>query len=217
VLKGYLASHGKFSTSPSATPRSASPTGVQSSSDIRRFAKGGRTAIVATVSGDANVHFFRELANQGITAERIPVMSLSINEAELPALMRSKVSGHFVAWNYLHAFETPENRAFITEWRQFTGRPDAVTNDPMEATWIGFHLWTAAVEAAGTTDVDKVRAELGGRRVAAPSGFTVQIDPSPVQAGDDRPYRGIVPVSSPRGWCRRIRGVPGSRAHRPCN
>jgi urea transport system substrate-binding protein len=172
---------------------------------IRRFAKGGRTAIVATVSGDANVHFFRELARQGITASSIPVMSLSINEAELPALMRSKISGNFVAWNYLHAFDTPENRAFIAEWRRFTGKPDAVTNDPMEATWIGFHLWIAAVEAAGSTEVDKVRAELGGKRIAAPSGFTVQMDArthhlfKPVMIGRISDDGRIMPVSVTEG------------------
>jgi urea transport system substrate-binding protein len=143
--------------------------------EIRRFARGGRTAIVATVSGDANIHFFRELAEAGIGADAIPVMSLSINETELPALMRSNVSGHYMAWNYLQAFDTPENRAFIAEWRRFTGRPDAATNDPMEATWIGFHLW-AAVEASGSVAAGKVRVALGGRRLTAPSGFSVQMD-----------------------------------------
>jgi urea ABC transporter urea binding protein len=177
--------------------------------DIRRFAKGGngggRAAIVATVSGDANVHFFRELAAQGVNAESIPVMSLSINEAELPALMRSNIAGNFVAWSYLHAFDTPENRAFIAEWRRFTGKRDAMTNDPMEATWIGFHLWVAAVEAAGTTDVDKVRAALGGKRLAAPSGFTVQMDEKthhlfkPVMIGRIADDGRILPVSVTEG------------------
>jgi urea transport system substrate-binding protein len=153
-------------------------------------------------------------------------MSLSINEAELPALMRSQISGNFVAWNYLHAFETPENRAFIAEWRQFTGRPDAVTNDPMEATWIGFHLWTAAVEAAGTTEADKVRAELGGKRIIAPSGFTVQMDErthhlfKPVMIGrieDDGRIRpvsvteGLVPPEPWSPWLRRSDPTPQSR------
>jgi urea transport system substrate-binding protein len=173
--------------------------------DIRRFAKGGRTAIIATISGDANVHFFRELAEQKVAADVIPVMSLSINESELPALMRSNVSGHYVAWNYLHAFDRSENRAFIAEWRRFTGRSDAMTNDPMEATWIGFHLWVAAVEAAGTTDVDKVRAALAGRRIAAPSGFTVQMDGKtqhlhkPVMIGRIATDGRIVPVSVTEG------------------
>ncbi len=177
--------------------------------DIRRFAKGGnggsKTAVIATVSGDANVHFFRELANQEVAASEIPVMSLSITEAELPALMRSNVAGNFVAWNYLHAFDTPENRAFIAEWRRFTGKPDAMTNDPMEATWIGFHLWVAAVEAAGTTDVDKVRAALGGRRFTAPSGFSVLMDDKtnhlfkPVMIGRISDDGRILPVSVTEG------------------
>ena len=175
VLKAYLASQG-VTECPERYTALGQSDWQEVVEDIRRFAKAGKTAIVATVSGDANVHFFRELAAQEVAASEIPVMSLSITEAELPALRRSNVAGHFVAWNYLHAFDTPENRAFISEWRRFTGKPDAMTNDPMEATWIGFHLWAAAVEAAGTTDVDKVRAALGGRRITAPSGFSVLMD-----------------------------------------
>ncbi len=172
---------------------------------IRRFAKGGRTAIVATVSGDANLHFFRELARQKLTADVIPVMSLSINEAELPALARSNVAGHYVAWNYLHALDRDENHAFIGEWRRFSGDPSAVTNDPMEATWIGFHLWAAAVEAAGTTETDKVRAALAGRHIAAPGGFTVWMDGDthhlhkPVMIGRIGGDGSIAPVSVSTG------------------
>ncbi len=204
VLKGYLSSKGvsEFRERYTALGQSDWRAVVE---DIRRFARGGRTAIVATVSGDANVHFFRELANQEIIAAEIPVMSLSINEAELAALKHSNVSGHFVAWNYLHAFDTAENRAFIAEWRRFTGKADAVTNDPMEATWIGFQLWAAAVEAAGTTDVDKVRDALGGRRVTAPSGFSVQMDAKthhlfkPVMIGRITDDGRILPVSVTEG------------------
>jgi urea transport system substrate-binding protein len=204
VLKGYLASQGLTEVEERYTALGKTDwrTVVE---DIRRFARGGGTTIVATISGDANVHFFRELANQEIAAADLPVMSLSINEAELPALMGSNVGGHFVAWNYLHAFETPENRTFIADWRRFTGKPDAVTNDPMEATWIGFHLWVAAVAAAGTTDVEKVRAALGGRRVTAPSGFSVQMDAKthhlfkPVMIGQIGEDGRILPVSVTEG------------------
>jgi urea transport system substrate-binding protein len=143
---------------------------------IRGFARGGKAAVVSTVSGDANLHFYRELAAQGVHADKIPVMSLTITEAELPALMRSNLTGHLVAWSYLQAFDRRENRDFIAAWRHFTGRPDAVTNDPMEATWIGFQLWAAAVEKAGSTEIDKVRRALAGRRINAPSGFEVKLD-----------------------------------------
>jgi urea transport system substrate-binding protein len=144
--------------------------------DIRSFAKGGHAAIISTVSGDANLHFYRELALQGVRAEKIPVMSLTITEAELPALMRSNLTGHLVAWSYLQAFDRRENRDFLAAWRRFTGREDAVTNDPMEATWIGFQLWAAAVEKANTTEIEQVRRALAGRRINAPSGFEVKLD-----------------------------------------
>ncbi len=204
ILKGYLASQ-KITNVAERYTAFGRTDWRDVVEEIRRFAKGGRTAIVATISGDANVHFFRELANQGLGADAIPVMSLSINESELPALRRSNVSGHYVAWNYLQTFDTPENRAFIAEWRRFTGRPDAVTSDPMEATWIGFHLWVAAVDAAGSTAVDKVREALGGRRITAPSGFSVQMDAEthhlykPVMIGRITDDGRIVPVSVTEG------------------
>jgi len=204
VLRGYLGHHNIVDVTERYTPFGQADWRAVVE-EIRRFAKGQRTAIVATISGDANVHFFRELARQGISAGQIPVMSLSINEAELPALRHSRIAGHYVAWNYLHAFETRENRTFIEEWRRFTGKPDAITNDPMEATWIGFRLWIAAVEAAGTTSVDKVKTALGGRRVTAPSGFTVQMDGQthhlykPVMIGRIGDDGRIVPVSVTEG------------------
>jgi urea transport system substrate-binding protein len=204
VLKGYLASQG-ITECPERYTALGQRDWRAVVEEIRRFARGGRTAIIATISGDANVHFFRELANQDVVAADIPVMSLSINEAELPALKHSNVAGHFVAWNYLHAFETPENRAFIAEWRRFTGKPDAMTNDPMEATWIGFNLWAAAVEAAGTTNVDKVRTALGDSRFTAPSGFSVLMDAKthhlykPVMIGRIGDDGRILPVSVTEG------------------
>jgi urea transport system substrate-binding protein len=177
VLKGYLAANGIVGSN---VAERYTPFGLTDWRNIvdemARFARGGNASIIATVSGDANVHFFRELARRGVTADKIPVMSLSINEAELPALMRSNVAGNFVAWSYLHAWDRRENRDFIDAWRGFTGRADAVTNDPMEATWIGFRLWCAAVQEAGTTETGKVRTALAGRRITAPSGFEVVME-----------------------------------------
>jgi urea transport system substrate-binding protein len=206
VLKGYLTGNG---VPASSIAECYAAIGLEDWSavveDIRRFARGGGAAIVATISGDANLHFFRELNRQGVTADKIPVMSLSVNEAELPALMRWNVSGHTVAWNYLHAFDRKENRDFIDAWRRFTGQPKAVTNDSMEATWIGFNMWSAAVEAAGSTEIDKVRAALADRQVAAPSGFMVKMDGQshhlykPVMIGRITKDGRIVPVSITEG------------------
>lgn len=144
--------------------------------NIRKFA-GSNGAIVATLSGDSNVHFFRERARQGLDADILPVMSLSLGEAELPGLAERKLIGHMVTWNYLHTMDTPDNHALITEWRQFIADPLAMTNDPMEASWIGFNLWVEAVIAAGTTATAPVRAALAGRTIRSLSGFEVRLDP----------------------------------------
>ena len=142
---------------------------------IRRFA-GRDGAIIATLAGNSNVHFFRERARQGLDADILPVMSLSLGEMELPALAERKLIGHMVSWSYLHTLDTPENRALIAEWRAFTGDASAVTNDPMEASWLGFQLWCQAVNAAGTTAPEAVRRALAGRRIRGLSGFDVLLD-----------------------------------------
>ncbi len=142
---------------------------------IRRFA-GRDGAIIATLSGNSNVHFFRERARQGLDADILPVMSLSLGEAEMPALAERNLVGHMVAWTYLHTLDTPENKTFVAAWRQFCGDPAATTNDAMEASWIGFQLWAQAVEAAGTTEVAAVRAALAGRTLRTPGGFNVTLD-----------------------------------------
>jgi urea transport system substrate-binding protein len=144
--------------------------------DLRKFSAGGESAVISTISGDSNVHFYREFTRAGLTSEVIPVMSLSIGEAELPALPRANMAGHYVAWNYLHEMDSRINRDFISGWRDFSGEPKAIANDPMEATWLGFNLWTAAVEKAGTFDPNKVRAALAGLTIDAPSGFRVHMD-----------------------------------------
>lgn len=144
--------------------------------DLRRFSAGGQSAVISTISGDSNVHFYREFARAGLSADALPVMSLSIGEAELPALPRASMNGHYVAWNYLHELDSRANRDFISAWRDFSGDPKAIANDPMEATWLGFNLWAAAVEKAGSLDVNKVREAMSGLTMDAPSGFRVHMD-----------------------------------------
>ena len=143
---------------------------------IKRFGAGGDAAIVTTVSGDANIYLYRELARQGISADTIPAMTLSIGESELTAISGPEIEGHLAAWSYLHEIDAPENRAFIAAWRKFCGAPNVVTDDPMEATWIGFNLWREAVRLEGSIAVADVRRALAGLRVRAPSGFDVVMD-----------------------------------------
>ncbi len=126
-------------------------------SDIKTFGSAGKkTAVVSTINGDANVPFYKELGNQGVKAEDIPVVAFSVGEEELAGLDTAPLVGHLTAWNYFQSVDTPENAEFIAAWKEFTGDPDRVTNDPMEAHYIGFNMWVKAVEKAGTTDSDAV-------------------------------------------------------------
>jgi urea transport system substrate-binding protein len=126
-------------------------------SDIKAFgSEGKKTAVVSTINGDANVPFYRELGNQGIAAEDIPVVAFSVGEEELSGFDTTPLVGHLAAWNYFMSVDTPENAEFIAAWHDFIGSEDRVTNDPMEAHYIGFNLWVKAVEAAGSTEADAV-------------------------------------------------------------
>lgn len=140
-------------------------------SDIKAFGSAGKkTAVVSTINGDANVPFYKELANQGIKAEDIPVVAFSVGEEELAGLDTTPLVGHLAAWNYFMSGETAENAAFIETWRKFIGSESRVTNDPMEAHYIGFNMWVKAVEAAGTTDTDAVIDAMIGVAVPNLSG-----------------------------------------------
>lgn len=126
-------------------------------SDINTFGSAGKkTAVVSTINGDANVPFYKELGNQGIAAEDIPVVAFSVGEEELAGLDTGPLVGHLAAWNYFMSVESDENDEFIETWQDFIGNEERVTNDPMEAHYIGFNMWVEAVEAAGTTDPDAV-------------------------------------------------------------
>lgn len=136
--------------------------------DIKKFgAAGKKTAVVSTINGDANVPFYKELANQGVEATDIPVVAFSVGEEELAGIDTTNLVGHLAAWNYFQSVSSPENDAFIKQWKAFTKNPKRVTNDPMEAHYIGFNMWVKAVEAAGTVDPDKVIDSLIG--VKAPN------------------------------------------------
>jgi urea transport system substrate-binding protein len=140
---------------------------------IKAFAlEGKKTAVISTINGDANTYFYRELAAQHVDANAIPVMAFSVGERELLGVGVVPI-GHLAAWNYFNSVKSAENEAFVTMWADFTGQRDKITNDPMEATFIGFRMWAQAVVQAGTTDVNAVRQAMYGQRIKAPSGFEV--------------------------------------------
>jgi len=132
-------------------------------SDIKTFgSQGKKTAVVSTINGDANVPFYKELGNQGIEATDIPVVAFSVGEEELAGIDTGPLVGHLAAWNYFMSVETEANDNFVEAWWEFIGTEERVTNDPMEAHYIGFNMWLQAVEEAGTTDTDAVIDEIIG-------------------------------------------------------
>ena len=139
--------------------------------NIKKFGSAGKkTAVVSTINGDANVPFYKELANQGVKATDIPVVAFSVGEEELAGIDTAPLVGHLAAWNYFQSVKNPDNEAFIAKWKAFTKNPKRVTNDPMEAHVIGFNMWVKAVEKAGTTDPNAVIDAIIGVAVPNLSG-----------------------------------------------
>lgn len=150
--------------------------------NVKKFAAGKKTAVISTINGDSNVPFYRELGNQGIKASDIPVMAFSVGEEELRGIDTKPLVGHLAAWNYFMTVKNPANTQFTDKYKKFAVEyklPNAakvVTNDPMEATYVGINMWKQAVEKAGSTEVDKVREAMAGQTFAAPSGYTLKMD-----------------------------------------
>jgi urea transport system substrate-binding protein len=150
---------------------------------IKKFAgEGKKTAVISTINGDSNVPFYKELGNAGLKAKDVPVVAFSVGEEELRGVDAKPLVGHLAAWNYFMSVKNPENDKFIKMYRDWAKKaklPKAdsvVTNDPMEATYVGIHMWAQAVEKAKSTDTDKVIAAMGGQTFKAPSGFTLKMD-----------------------------------------
>jgi urea transport system substrate-binding protein len=150
--------------------------------NIKKFAAGGKTAVVSTINGDSNVPFYKELGNQGLKATDVPVVAFSVGEEELRGVDTKPLVGHLAAWNYFMSMKNPANDAFKAKWAAYakakglSSASKPLTNDPMEATYIGIHMWKQAVEKAKTTDVDKVIAAMAGQTFKAPSGFVAKMD-----------------------------------------
>jgi urea transport system substrate-binding protein len=150
--------------------------------NIKKFSAGGKTAVVSTVNGDSNVPFYKELGNQGIQATDVPVVAFSVGEEELRGIDTKPLVGQLAAWNYFESLENPVNDKFVASWKAYAKAQNlpnyqtAVTNDPMEATYVGINMWAQAVTKAGSTDVDKVRDAMAGQTFAAPSGYTLTMD-----------------------------------------
>src|SRR5258705_2382423 len=159
---------------------------------IKKFGSAGKkTAVVSTINGDANVPFYKELGNQKISAEDIPVVAFSVGEEELSGLDAKPLVGHLAAWNYFESIKTPVNTTFINQWHTYIKNAKRTTNDPMEAHYIGFNLWAQAVTKAKSTDVEKVLAALPGLETPNLTGGIAKVLPNhhitkPVYIGEGR-------------------------------
>ena len=148
-------------------------------SEIKNFGGAGeKTAVISTINGDANVPFYKELANQGVSAKDIPVIAFSVGEEELAGIDTKPLVGHLAAWNYFESVDSELNDEFIEKWHKFVKDEKRVTNDPMEATFIGFNMWVKAVEKAGTTDYSAVQDALIGVSVPNLSGGIATMMPN---------------------------------------
>ncbi len=160
--------------------------------DVVEMSEDGRpVGVISTINGDANIGFYKELAAEGVSADDIPVIAFSVGEEELSGLDTSDLVGHLAAWNYFQSADTPENAAFIADWHAFIGDDARVTNDPMEAHYIGFNMWVNAVEQAGTTEVGAVRDAMYGQTFPNLTGGTAEMLPNhhltkPVLIGEIR-------------------------------
>jgi urea transport system substrate-binding protein len=152
--------------------------------NVKKFAAGGRTAVVSTINGDSNVPFYKELGNQGLKAKDVPVVAFSVGEEELRGIDTKPLVGHLAAWNYFMSVKNPENDKFIKQYKDWAAKnkianaSSVVTNDPMEATYVGIMMWKQAAEKAKSIEVDKVRPAMYGQTFKAPSGFTLSMDKS---------------------------------------
>ena len=151
--------------------------------DVKKFAAGGKTAVVSTINGDSNVPFYKELGNQGLKAKDVPVVAFSVGEEELRGVDTKPLVGHLAAWNYFQSIKAPANDEFKKKWAAYAkakgiaGHKDKpITNDPMEAAYIGINMWAQAVAKAKSTDTDKVIAAMAGQTFKAPSGITSKMD-----------------------------------------
>jgi urea transport system substrate-binding protein len=143
---------------------------------LKTFSTGVKACVMSTINGDSNVPFYKEFANQGLTAEDCPIMAFSVAEDELRAMDVPPLVGHLACWNYFQSIDTPENKKWVKDFNAYCvknslpGGADRVTDDPMEAAYFGVYVWKAACEKAKSFEVDKVREAVYGLEFDAPGG-----------------------------------------------
>ncbi|MFC5470411.1 urea ABC transporter substrate-binding protein [Cohnella suwonensis] len=165
IIKAQLAAKGGETVAEEYTPLGH----TDYTTIIAKIKEAKPDVVYNTLNGDSNVAFFKQLKDAGITAADLPTVSVSVAEEEVKGIGAEYLTGHYVAWDYYQTTDTPENKAFVENFKKEYGA-DSVTSDPMEAGYVAVYLWAAAVEKAGSFDVDKVKAAAKGIEFNAPEG-----------------------------------------------
>ncbi len=136
---------------------------------VNKVKEAGADAVFNTFNGDQNVAFFKEYKNVGLTPEKMPVVSVSIAEEEVPGVGVDNLVGQLTAWNYYETIDSPVNKKFVEAFQAEYGG-DRVTSDPMEAAYTSLYLYKGMVEKAQSFDPEQVIAASGGVSFDAPEG-----------------------------------------------
>jgi urea transport system substrate-binding protein len=137
------------------------------STQVAKIVKAKPDFVFNTINGSSNVGFVKAYYEQGLTAAKTPIISVSIAEEEAPS-MGEDLTGQYAAWNYFESVKSKDNSTFIKAFQaKYPGRP---TSDPMEAAYTSLYLYKNMVEKAGSFDVDKINAASGGVSFDAPEG-----------------------------------------------
>lgn len=165
IIKAYAAANGLQILGEDYLP--LGDTGV--STIVSKVLAAQPQVVFNTLNGDSNVAFFKELKAKGNTPDRIQTISVSVAEEEIGGIGVENIAGHLVAWNYYQTTDTPENGEFVKAFKAKYG-DNRVTADPIEAGYNAVHLWAAAVEKAGSFDVEAVREAVKGLSLDLPEG-----------------------------------------------
>lgn len=165
IIKAYAAANGMEILAEEYTPLGH----TEYSTLVNKVVQAKPDAVFNTLNGDSNVAFFKQLKSAGVSADAMPVLSVSVAEEEVKGIGVANIAGHPVAWNYYQTTDTPANQAFVKAFKAAYGE-DKVTSDPMQAGYNAVYLWAEAVEKAGTTEVGAVRKAAGGIALDRPEG-----------------------------------------------
>jgi urea transport system substrate-binding protein len=166
IVKDYLRLYGG-----KAVGEAYVPLGGQNFAPIARAIVRARPDVILnTVNGASNIGLFRALRAAGIRPQRTPVVSFSVGEQEVQQIGARALAGNYAVWNYFASLRTPENRAFVAAYERRYGRR-CVTDDPVEAAYVGVKLWAQAVRTAGSPAPLRVLDEIGDESYRAPEGM----------------------------------------------